>query len=317
MNKTKSNHPIDRIMSSDGERFSNNCPICNRTAKAGVANWQHICDICNFEFSDLKPAIMDSSQTSIINEHLRQNALTFIRKKNAKHIINDLSRLCSDQPIHLLDVGCAYGWFLELVKETNWKATGIEPEAVIARDAIAYDHDVIIGFFPDAVPKESRFGIITFNDVLEHIPNPKAIVQSCHELLDENGLLSITLPIRTGIFYRLAVILARIGLTGPHERMWQKNFHSPHVSYFSKESMSKLTLDCGFELVSERRMPSLTWEGLWARLRYDKNAILAVSVIQWILITLLIPLLSILPSDIMHFIYRKPRSNDIVPPPAI
>jgi SAM-dependent methyltransferase len=228
-----------------------------------------------------------------------------LRSRNAARILDLLAAYVTLDGARLLDVGCAYGWFLEAACERGALAEGIEPEERIARAALSRGCRVAEGFFPQAVPAGHRFQVICFNDVLEHIPDPGAIVRACHAQLEDNGLLSVAIPLHTGFIYRCATWLRKLGVRGPFERMWQKFFHSPHVSYFSVNSLDGLVLGRGFERVGYQKLPSVMLRGLWARLRYDRAASLPESVLVWVSVVLAYPVLLLAPADIGHFVYRK------------
>jgi 2-polyprenyl-3-methyl-5-hydroxy-6-metoxy-1,4-benzoquinol methylase len=240
-----------------------------------------------------------------INEQFRQEALNEVRTQNALIVLDTLISARGDANLKLLDVGCAYGWFLASARQAGVEAEGIEPEFEIAERAEASGHKVHIGFFPSDLPEEARYDAITFNDVLEHIPHPRKIAAACHARLNMNGLVSVVLPLRTGIFYRLACLIQRFGVNGPFERMWQASFQSPHLSYFSHESIRKMMKEEGFEQVYFGRLRTLSFQSLWKRIRYDRSSSRIVAFAQWPAIACLVPLLRILPADIGHFVFRK------------
>jgi hypothetical protein len=87
--------------------------------------------------------------------------------------------------------------------------------------------------------------------------------------------------------------------------MWQASFQSPHLSYFSHESLQKLMEAEYFEQVYVGRLRSLSLHSLWKRIRYDKSSSRITAYAQWLVIACLVPLLCILPADIGHFVFRK------------
>ena len=66
-----------------------------------------------------------------------------------------------------------------------------DPEAArVARGNFGLQ--VVVGSL-DEFPS-SAFNAITLSHVIEHLPNPEAVLQSCFRLLKENGKLAITTP---------------------------------------------------------------------------------------------------------------------------
>jgi len=103
--------------------------------------------------------------------------------------------------IDICDVGCGLGIFpsklMDVVKTTATKEiniTGIEPDPISFSFVKSLDKfPVLKGYFPDAV-HDQIFDLITFNKVLEHIPDPLQMVEAASEHLKRNGLVYIEVP---------------------------------------------------------------------------------------------------------------------------
>ncbi len=162
----------------------------------------------------------------------------------------------------LLDVGSAYGWFLEEAVRAGVVATGIEPDADVA--ARSYG-DVRVGRFPDAVVSEGLYDVIAFNDVLEHIPDVRGALQTSREHLRVGGLLSVNIPTADGIAFRAARTLASVNVRGPYRRIWQYGLASPHLHYFSTRALTMLIGECGMSVRLVRQLPAISRAGLWQR----------------------------------------------------
>jgi len=281
------------------------CPICGSLGYPVLQRWHYQCVSCDFEYSALEPAISEVRSGERIDEQLRHEALNEVRTQNAQIVLDTLIRVRGNANLALLDVGCAYGWFLASARQVRIEAEGIEPEFEIAECAKTSGHQVHIGFFPRDLPAEARYDAISFNDVLEHIPNPRAIAAACHERLNTGGLVSVVLPLSTGVFYRLACLLQRFGVNAPFERMWQASFQSPHLSYFSRQNLRKLMEAECFEQVYVGRLRTLSLKSLWKRIRYDRSSSRFVAFAQLLTIACIVPLLCILPADIGHCVFRR------------
>jgi 2-polyprenyl-3-methyl-5-hydroxy-6-metoxy-1,4-benzoquinol methylase len=140
---------------------------------------------------------------------------------------------------------------------------------------------------------------------LEHIPRPRDVLVKCREHLRPNGLLAITVPSSRGLFYRLSVALRRIGLRGPYDRMWQRQFYTPHVSYFHETNLRTLSEGCGFKLIHSEALRSVQLSGLWGRLRCDTQAPVLFSATVYLGVVLLAPLLRVVPSDCLFQVYQR------------
>lgn len=96
----------------------------------------------------------------------------------------------------LLDVGCARGAFGNLLKRTRpgvdvW---GIEPDPRAAAVAGKRLDHVIEGTYPDAIPPDEKFDVVTFFDVLEHVPDPWAVLRQTRRLLTDDGVVVASIP---------------------------------------------------------------------------------------------------------------------------
>ncbi|MBY0316428.1 MAG: class I SAM-dependent methyltransferase [Bdellovibrionales bacterium] len=204
----------------------------------------------------------------------------------------------------LLECGSGHGWFLEEAKKANFIALGIEPSMLINKRPAAH-LNVRQGYFPEALNPEEKFDIICFNDVFEHIPDIQNVVTACSRHLNPKGLLIINLPSSQGFFYRLATLLARFHYKGFFERLWQKDFPSPHLYYFSPTNLRRFLQSHGFRSVRTQSLTSVRRQGLWARLRTDKNSNILSSLVIFPILIFILPFISMLPSDIHCEFFEK------------
>jgi SAM-dependent methyltransferase len=281
------------------------CPVCDTAMKASLQFWVWECPSCGFLRSTLCPKISQSISQTEIDEAKRADGLHQLRQANFRQILTLLSSLAEPSGQRLLDVGCAHGWFLQAAREFGFKSVGLEPD--LEMSYLAQDKGFLVwqGYFPEDIPVSEKFDVIVFNDVLEHLPDVATTVQACHRLLSPAGLLVVNLPSSHGIFYQLATLLARCGFTGTYDRLWQKNFPSPHLSYFHPELLKRLVARYGFTEIERTTLPAISVQGLWSRLRYDRSMPLLSAWLIWLGVALASPLLDILPADISLQIFRK------------
>lgn len=99
----------------------------------------------------------------------------------------------------LLDIGCATGDFLDRFRKVSgWQVSGleiVEEAAEIARQKklTIYSQNLLNINFP-----ENMFDVITLWDVLEHMPDPSAVIKECHRILKKGGILVIKAPDPSG-----------------------------------------------------------------------------------------------------------------------
>jgi SAM-dependent methyltransferase len=208
---------------------------------------------------------------------------------------------------HLLDVGCAHGWFLEAARN-DFEVFGIEPDKSLFDATYRRGLSVRMGYFPDVLDDGEKFDIVVFNDVLEHIPDIERTLAFCHERLNENGLLVLNLPSSNGIFYRLSKMCCYFGYFNYFERMWQKNLPSPHVHYVNLLNLISLLKNNEFDVEINGSLLTLSLNSLYARISYTGNHSVVARAFIYFCVALVLPILKILPSDIVYVIAR--RSND-------
>jgi SAM-dependent methyltransferase len=98
------------------------------------------------------------------------------------------------KPGRLLDVGAHVGRFVYLARTAGWEAGGIEPNARTA--ALAREHlglPVQHGTW-QTLMEDRTYRVITFLDVLEHLPEPVQVLQSLVRHLEPGGCLVIKVP---------------------------------------------------------------------------------------------------------------------------
>jgi SAM-dependent methyltransferase len=288
--------------------FFRNCPACGELLVVGVRPWHLTCQNCSYEGSTLESRIIEQTEGGDLDESAREHALETLRQRNFSTIADEISRITRRDATsirqRLLDVGCAHGWFMQACA-SRFDVLGIEPDEAVARAAAARVSPIRHGFFPDVLTKEEKFDVIVFNDVLEHIPDITSTLRACSIHLTERGVLVINAPSRLGAIYRLAKFLTRLGWPGSFDRMWQVGFPSPHVHYLDTESISRLAKTGKFEMIGRSRLPSVTIQGLYSRIRYSKEVSPLRATFIALAVMLSIPVLSLLPPDIEVWYLRK------------
>jgi 2-polyprenyl-3-methyl-5-hydroxy-6-metoxy-1,4-benzoquinol methylase len=99
-----------------------------------------------------------------------------------------------------LDVGCARGGFgvtLRGLLGAEARIVGVEAvpsQAAMARVDHGFD-EVIDGYFPDALTdRTERFDVVCFNDVLEHVIDPWALLRETRGWLTPGGTIVAAIP---------------------------------------------------------------------------------------------------------------------------
>ncbi len=95
----------------------------------------------------------------------------------------------------LLDVGCGYGILLKIAKERNWDVAGVEPSKH-ARDFImrVFEIQEVVRDAYDLNDCGACFDIVTMIDVIEHLAEPKKMLDTVQKLIKKSGILYLTTP---------------------------------------------------------------------------------------------------------------------------
>jgi SAM-dependent methyltransferase len=100
------------------------------------------------------------------------------------------------KPGRLLDAGCGDGGFLALAKAAGWAGVGFDYDArTVARarergvEAYATEFEAFV-----RARSPGEFDALVLFDVLEHAPEPAALLDRLSPLLKSGGLLAVTLP---------------------------------------------------------------------------------------------------------------------------
>ncbi|MDP3696878.1 MAG: class I SAM-dependent methyltransferase [Candidatus Taylorbacteria bacterium] len=106
----------------------------------------------------------------------------------------------------LLDIGCGYGFFLELARQKEWSVYGMEPcahaRAYAASKSLKIDsEDIFVRAY-----KDEMFDVITLFYVLEHLPNPIKYLKEINRILKPGGLLLVRVPHTTPIVKLLKIL---------------------------------------------------------------------------------------------------------------
>jgi 2-polyprenyl-3-methyl-5-hydroxy-6-metoxy-1,4-benzoquinol methylase/spore coat polysaccharide biosynthesis predicted glycosyltransferase SpsG len=218
----------------DGSRSYFRCPSCGSVRMARVGE-----NAINYD------------ESYFFEEYRRQYGKTYLEdfpalRRMARDRLEKIKNLTGSlEGKRVLDIGCAYGAFLQEAKESGCSVFGIDP----AEEAVEYLRvklgiGALQGFFPDKrlaeMAKSEAFDIVSMWYVAEHLPDLNAALASVRGLLRPGGILALSTPSASGVSARFS----------------KENFYrsSPmdHQTILSPSSSKRIFSESGFRFLAAR-----------------------------------------------------------------
>jgi SAM-dependent methyltransferase len=140
----------------------------------------------------------------------------------------------------LLEIGCAYGGFLQLAQSRGWSCVGIEASASAALEASSNGLEVYGGTFQDNLPSlvSREFDVIAMWHVIEHFPDARQVLRPVFRLLAPGGYLALRTPNAESVGARLL------------QRRWEWFYAPEHIFLYTARGIRRLLEEFGLEVQS-------------------------------------------------------------------
>jgi len=146
----------------------------------------------------VRPRPTEAELKRFYAQYLESGAEQLWRRATEAMLQRDARRLarCFPAAGELLDVGCGFGFFLELMRARGWRVNGCDASAA------AVDHarnrlqpaSVRLGAFHELDWPPARFDLITFWYVLHHLADPRRALETAYAALRPGGLVAVRVP---------------------------------------------------------------------------------------------------------------------------
>ncbi|HYV18127.1 MAG TPA: class I SAM-dependent methyltransferase [Verrucomicrobiae bacterium] len=147
----------------------------------------------------------------------------------------------------LLDVGCGDGLFLEVAQRRGWRCDGIEFSPEGARRAAArLRRPIAVGDLAMRALHPGPYDVVTLWHVLEHLPEPRPMLEAARRRLRPGGTLVVAVPNTDNLPMRAAYRVAR----GRPLPLWEPGAREPHVSHFTPATLREILSRAGFEILA-------------------------------------------------------------------
>jgi SAM-dependent methyltransferase len=221
-----------------------NCIICNHSKSSPLYQGILQCQDCGYIYANAQ--ISDDELLKLYkrdyffgDEYSDYLADRRVLEKNFQKRLSVLRRYIQPE-VHrnLLEIGCAYGFFLNLVKNSFSSCQGID----LNKDGTDYARDVLKleAFQGDFLKHDygtEIFDVVCLWDTIEHLREPHLYLEKISSHTKKGSLVAIT----TG---DIDSFNARA-----RKQNWRLIHPPTHLHYFSKKTIEKLLQKNGFEVV--------------------------------------------------------------------
>lgn len=242
------------------------CNVCGSEAISMVDKDCNIvrCRHCGYVFDNPRP-----SKEELVRFYSRPTQYdSWLSHLDARKLLWErrLHRLQSTRKSgSVLDVGTGIGQFLALATPYYADVYGTEVSSTAVRIAKEkFGLDVFHGTIEGLAASGRVFDNITLFHVLEHVPDPRSLLKTCHSLLSPHGVLVIAVPNEiTSLRARAKRTLTRIGVKRsrklgqfglPLIRL-EADTDEVHLSHFTPKVLLQLLQATGFSVLKSTLDP--------------------------------------------------------------
>lgn len=251
------------------------CPICSQKPSGSqTENTLITCISCETTWTFFSQevdaeALYEDAVYAVVDN--RKSIFERIIFREARKVLEKAEKLVVGSSKKLLDFGSGKGQFLVIAKQRSWTCLGIETATERAKFGIRnYGLKVISEFYKEGTIPGAPFDLITLNHVLEHLPQPMALLK---ELLDTNlaekGLLYVEVPRKDSWQALIA------------GKSWMHWDLPKHLTHWTEPLLLDKLKEIGFTKVADRRFSIHLGllgmlQALLSLLGYKRNLILAL-----------------------------------------
>ncbi|MGC8837726.1 MAG: methyltransferase domain-containing protein [Anaerolineae bacterium] len=253
--------PVYRIVRCGGCGLVSVSPLPAREELAGLYDEPYF--TTGSYFGNIHTGGMEGHVSVLTSPRLRQRAREEHQRTLRQVEIIWRAQRRREAPPRLLDVGCGAGFLLDAARELGWAVQGVELSPFAAERARQdLGLPVVQGELAEAGFPAGHFDIVVMRELLEHVPDPLALLREARRVLREEGVLFVQVP---------------NDLEGVRARLWRRVWWMIpplHLYYFDRKTLGALLERAGFRVVRWGTWGSLgldlwmVWSARWPALRY-------------------------------------------------
>lgn len=201
------------------------------------------CNECGLAYSTPifeEEKIIELYKSAAIEEAVGENEDAAIRL-NMRRYLDRLAKDSGKRSGKLLDVGCGPGHLIEEARKLGYDAIGVDPSATAvahAQSKLGRDAAINAPYTKELFP-ENSFDLITLVHVIDHVVEPKRLLETMRYHLKPGGYAFIAT-------HNIDSWLAK--LTGKGFIAWSVQ----HITYYTPESLREMIRRAGLSPVSTR-----------------------------------------------------------------
>lgn len=137
-----------------------------------------------------------------------------------------------------MDVGCGAGQTVALARQLGWSAMGLEIDPAAVRAAQQTGLNILEGTYEELMQYEQQFDCIMCSHVLEHVHNPRDLLEKLKMAIKPGGMLLLSLP------NSLSILRRHFGAD------WRGLEAPRHIAIPSQPQLIQLLAESGFSIKS-------------------------------------------------------------------
>lgn len=223
------------------------CPVCSEDHTKHLFQVKGFnlvkCRNCSMVF--VNPRIPDKELYTIYADKYFHNEergyedyelTALLRSKTFSKWYDEIRRHLKTTDGSALDIGCAAGYFLQVLDENGWEAEGIELEKEMCTrvsDKGYRVYDTPLEYFDT----DKKYTLVTLFDVFEHLPNLHTNIKKLTQILADNGSIALVTPNFNSFQRKL------IG------KRWFQFKPREHIQYFTLQTLQDAVEPLGLHIV--------------------------------------------------------------------
>jgi len=240
-----SSHDVPRMMNAVP------CALCGEDEAVPVATHDAFrivrCRCCGLVYVNPRPASEEISSL-YIDYHARAGGDERSWNRLMLGVFRESADLLAGNPNErehgrILDIGCGYGGFIDLMRSRGRDAEGVDPSPAPVAAAAGKGLPVRLGTLDDLDLPKGYYSAVTMFYVLEHLPDPIGALRKVYDILSPGGMLLARVPHTTPIVRMLSPFGFGVSL-----------YDAPYHLYdFSPSVLQRMLKEAGF--VATRTFP--------------------------------------------------------------